>query len=232
MAVALLMALAALALASCGDGGVFQGSTTTHTEAPSTTAAPTTTGTTPATTPSSSTSTATTPTVATTLGPPPVSLEFLADGLNIVDFGATPNDAIDAVRSYLGFAPTFDSGWGPAWGDYGACPGTGYRQVAFQGLVLKFTDADIFQPAGIRHFFSWSYDGNPPGIAFGPLDLGITVTDLQALHPSVLIFGGDEVFGSTFRVEGAGGEQLWGTLSGTGAGDTATFLTGGWGCGE
>jgi hypothetical protein len=164
---------------------------------------------------------------------PPPSLEFLPDGLGIVDFGAPPPAAINAVQGYLGAAPTSDSGWGPAWGDYGACPGTEYRQVTFQGLTLQFTDGDIFQPAGTRHFFAWSYDGTPAGIAPYGVDIGTTVADLQALYPAVAIDYDDLYYGWFFRVEtGTQGEQLWGTLTGSDPGDTVVYLTGGWGCGE
>ena len=228
-----LMALAAvmvLALAACGDdGGSPFTISTTSTAATTTTSATTTSVATTTTT----TSTTTTTVVPPTLGPPPLPLEFRASGLNIVAFGATPTDAIDTVRSYLGFDPTFDSGWVAAWGDYGVCPGNEYRQVEFGGLILKFTDDAIFQPAGTRHFFSWAYDGNPPGVTPALLDVGITVADLQSLHPAALLFGDDPLYGSTFRVDGAAaGEQLWGTLTGIGPADTITYLTGGWGCGE
>lgn len=220
---AAVTALAALALAACGDDADSPFTTST-----STTAA----GTTEATTTTTATTTTETTTVAPTLGPPPLPLEFLADGLNIVAFGATPEEAITVVGTYLGLAPTFDSGWGPAWGDYGACPGNEYRQVEFEGLVLQFTDADLFQPAGTRHFFAWSYDGTPPDVAFGPLEVGTTVAELQALYPAVQLFADDPIYGDTFRVEGADGEQLWGRLTGVDPGDTIVYLTGGWGCGE
>jgi len=257
---ALLGAVFSLAMAACGgDGSVLLGTppvSSSTSEAPVTSQAPPTTGTTavtvttvaPATTattmpptttvpPETTVAPVTTETTATTsppvtLGPPPEPLEFLQDGLNITDFGDTHPTAVGAVQGYLGMDPTFDSNWGPAWGDYGACPGTEYRQVEFGGLTLMFTDAGYFAPEGTRQLFAWSYDGNPPGITMGTLDIGMTVGDLQALYPAVTIYGGDPVFGDTFRVVGPGQEQLWGRLSGTGAGDTIEHLVGGVGCGE
>jgi hypothetical protein len=228
------LALAGLLLAACGEGtgSAFTTSPASTPSSASTASSAAVTTTTAVSTTTTTTITTTTTTIPSTLGPPPVPLQFLADGLGIVDFGASPEDAVAIVGAYLGSDPTADSGWGPAWGDYGACPGNEYRQVEFQGLALKFTDAGLFQPAGTRQFFAYSYDGNPPGIAFGQLDIGTTVADLQALYPTVTVYPADEIFGPTFRVEGAGSQQLWGLLTGTGPADTVTFLTGGWGCGE
>ena len=228
---ALLGAVTGLVLGACGgDGSVLLGTppTTvapTTSEAPPTTAAPVTTGT---TSPPTTETTAPPP----TLGPALEPLEFLRDGLKITDFGDTPPVAINAVRDYLGMETTFNSNWGPAWGDYGACPGTEYRQVRFGGLILMFTDAGYFAPEGTRHFFAWSYDGDPPNITMGPLDIGMTVASLQALYPAVVIYADDPIFGDTFRLAGPGQEQLWGRLTGTGAGDTVIHLVGGTGCGE
>jgi hypothetical protein len=220
-----VLVTALLALAACSGGGATVDTSTT-------TVVPTTTTTAPTTTTAATTTTSTT-TTTTTLLPPSLPLEFLAGGLNIVDFGATPDDTLTLVGAYLGSSPTFDSGWVAAAGDYGVCPGTEYRQVEFGGLALKFTDGDIFEPAGTRHFFAWAYDGSSPGITPSALDVGITVADLQALYPAAQLFGDDPLYGNTFLVDGpAEGEQLWGVITGVGAADTITYLTGGWGCGE
>ena len=251
---AALLLVVGLAAAACGGdsvlGGVAADSTTSTTPdstgpsdpgetttTSSTTTAPApaaTTTSTPVTTTSVTAATSTTTTSTTLpLGPPPVPLQFLPDGLGITAFGDTPADAVFIVQSYLGAAPDSDSGWGPAWGAYGACPGSEYRQVEFGGLVLQFTDAGYFAPEGTRQFFSWAYDGSPPGIAFGPPEIGTTVADLRLLFPGLEIYGADPLFGDTFRSSGPGPhDQLWGTLTGTGDGDTVTFLSGGWGCGE
>ena len=234
--------------ASCGDDGSVlgvQSTSSTTSEAPGSSAAPPsseatatsapgTTSTTTTSPPAVSTTTSTTTAAPPpTLGPPPVALEFLPNGLGIVDFGAAPPATISAVRDYLGFPPTFDSGWGPAWGDYGACPGTEYRQVEFQGLTLQFSDVDRFQPAGTRQFIGWSYDGTPPGIAIFGVDVGMTMADLQALYPTAILGYDDLWFFDNFRVDGpVFGEQLWGTLSGPTAADTIETLVGGIGCGE
>jgi hypothetical protein len=231
---------ATLILAACGDSVLDPSAPTSSTNGTTSTSGPVETSaatTTIAATTSTTTLLLTTSTTVTTTTPttlPPIPLEFLADGLNIVDFGERPAATVTAVRDYLGTIKTFDSGWGPAWGDYGACPGTEYRQVEFGGLVLQFSDGGNFQPAGTRHFFAWSYDGTPPGITTpGGLDVGMTVADLQALYPSVMLAYDDLYYGDVFRVEGASpGEQLWGMLTGPGSSDTITYLTGGWGCGE
>ncbi len=222
--VAVLVAL--LALAACsGRESTFETTTTTTTAPTTTTTAPTTT--------TAATTTTSTSTTTTTLVPPSLPLEFLAGGLNIVDFGATPDDTLTLVGAYLDASPTFDSGWVAAAGDYGVCPGTEYRQVEFGGLTLKFTDGDLFQPAGTRHFFAWAYEGTSPGITPSGLDVGLTVADLQTLFPTAQLFGDDPLYGNTFLIEGAvRGQQLWGVLTGVAAADTITYLTGGWGCGE
>jgi hypothetical protein len=209
---AAVLVTALLAVAACSGGdSTFDTSTTTTAPATTTTTAPTTT--------TAATTTTSTTTTTTTLVPPSLALEFLTGGLNIVDFGATPDDALTLVGAYLGSSPTFDSGWVAA--------------AEFGGLVLKFTDGDIFQPAGTRHFFGWAYDGSSPGITPSPLDVGITVAALQALYPAAQLFGDDPLYGNTFRLDGAAnGEQLWGVLTGAGAADTITYLAGGWGCGE
>jgi len=248
--IAALLALVSLSFAACGDDGSVLGTTASSTatsEATSTsgvtpssdpttttvTAPPTTTSSLTTSTTSTSTTSTSTTTTTTTTAPPVDPLEFLADGLGIVDFGAAPPEAVGAVRDYLGFNATFDSGWGPAWGDYGACPGTEYRQVEFQGLTLQFSDVDRFQPAGTRHFIAWSYDGTPAGIAPFGIDVGMTVANLQALYPTVVLAFDDLWFGDVFRVDpGVAGLQLWGMLTGPNAGDTIIYITGGIGCGE
>ena len=234
----------AAALAGCGGGSVLGADDTgpVSTPAPATTAVPATTtpstSVPPATTsaPASTTTTTSTSTTSTTTTTVPAGdpLLFLPDGLNIVDFGATPQEAIGAVRDHLGAGPDFDSGWGPAWGDYGACPGTEYRQVRFGGLTLGFTDDGLFAPAGTRHFYSWYYDGTPAGITPpGEVTVGTTRADLQAQYPAAAFAYDDLWFGHTFRFETPTfGEQLWGTLTGDTAGDTVTYLVGGIGCGE
>jgi hypothetical protein len=177
--------------------------------------------------------TTTTTTVPPTLAPPPVAMEFLMDGLGIVELGTKPAKTINTVRDYLGFDPTLDSGWGPAWGDYGACPGTEYRQVRFGGLYLGFSDVDRVTPAGTREFIDWSYDGDPQIDVLSGIDVGMTVADLQSLYPSVTLAYDDLWFGDVFRVEGpVSGQQLWGRLTGPNPGDTIIYLTGGIGCGE
>ncbi|MCJ7726423.1 MAG: hypothetical protein MUP76_08575 [Acidimicrobiia bacterium] len=237
--------LVAVLLAACGDDGSVLGvpatssttsEATSSSAAPASTEAPGTTATVPPST--STTTTAPAPTTTTTappatLGPPPVAFEFLPTGLGIIDFGATPAATITAVKNYLGSNSTFDSGWGPAWGDYGACPGTEYRQVEFQGLTLQFSDVDRFQPAGTRQFIGWWYNGTPAGIAPFGVDIGMTVADLQALYPTAILGYDDMWFFDNFRVDGAVfGEQLWGTLSGPNPTDTIESLAGGIGCGE
>ncbi len=171
------------------------------------------------------------PTPEPTLGPPPLSLMFWPDGLAITMFGDDPTTAIAGVQAYLGFLPTFDSGWvGPL--EYGVCPGTDYRHVVFDGLTLQFTDAGYFAPDGARGLFGYMCNGSPFGLTVG-LDVGNTLADLLAAYPGASVFTGDPHFGTTFRVDYPGThEQLWGVLTGDAMGDTIEQVHGGWGDGE
>ena len=231
LVVAAFLAMAVLP-AGCGDnqsllGPASTAETTSSTAAEtSTTAGPTTIA--PATTAVTAT---TAPAPEPTAAPPPLSLMFWPDGLAITTFGDDPATAIGAVQAYLGFPPTFDSGWvGPL--EYGVCPGSEYRQVVFDGLTLQFTDAGYFAPDGTRQLFGYMYNGSPPNLTVG-FDVGNTLADLLAAYPAAQVFTDDPYFGTTFRVEYPGThEQLWGVLTGDAMDATITQIHGGWGCGE
>lgn len=231
---AALILAAVAATAGCGgNNSVF--APTSAAEATTTITADTTTTVTPPTeaptTTAAAPATTAEPTPEPTLGPPPLSLMFWPDGLAITMFGDDPGTAIAAAQAYLGFPPTFDSGWvGPL--EYGVCPGTEYRRVVFDGLTLQFTDAGYFAPDGARQFFGYMYSGSPSGLTVG-LDVGNTLADLLAAYPAASVFTGDPYFGTTFRVDYPGThEQLWGVLTGDTMGDTIVQIHGGWGCGE
>jgi hypothetical protein len=246
LATAAVLALTLVA-AACGDddSGSTTSSTTTSTStttATTTTTAATTTTTvatttTPSTTPPSSTTTTVPPTTTTTTTPPPPPLVFEPDGIGIAQFGDDPAIVLGQLETIFG-APTFDTGWiAGGFGDYGVCPGTEFRRVEFIDgeFVVHFADGNEFGPAGTRVFYYYAYSGGAPGPTLGPpssIDAGTSVSDLQSIWPSVELFDDDPFFGSTYRVDAAGANQLWGRLTGTAPTDQIISVTGGRGCGE
>lgn len=238
---ALALAVALLA-AACGDGSsepVFTtttSSTTTTTTADTSTTTTTTTAATTTTAPTTTTST-TTSTTTTTTTPPPPEIVFQDDGLGVADFGDDPESVLAVVTAVFG-ASSFDTGWiAGGFGDYGVCPGTEFRRVEFDGgdFVVHFADGDHFGPAGTRAFYWYAWYGGAPGPTNGPpdsIDSGTTVATLLSMWPGTMVFGDDPFFGDTFRYDGTGSNQLWGTLTGTTDADQIIHVTGGLGCGE
>lgn len=233
--------LALVATACGGDGAepVFTtttSSTTSTTDASTTTAATTSTEATTTSTTSGSTSTTTTSTTTTT-APPPPEIVFRDDGLGVADFGDAPDPVLATVTAVFG-ASTFDTGWiAGGFGDYGVCPGSEFRRVEFEGgdFIVHFADGDHFGPAGTRAFYWYAWYGGAPGPTDGPpesIDTGTSVATLQAMWPGTQVFGDDPFYGDTFRYEGTGWNQLWGTLTGTTDADQIINVTGGLGCGE
>jgi hypothetical protein len=200
-------------------------STPSTTRVPSTTVAPTTSPTTVAPT--------TTAAPTTTTVPAAAELTLRADGLGAVRFGADPDAVVDYVSSILG-APTTDSQWVPAFGQFGSCPGTEVRGVTWRDLTLMFGDESTVA-SGRRHFFAYAY-----GPAFGQsidpagmrtddgIGIGSTVAQLRAAHPDVVLRPADQVSRAGFGL----GESLNGTLTGTSDADVVQAVLGGIGCGE
>jgi len=221
------------ALVACGDDAAIVTTTavasTTTTVAATTTAAPTTTATT--------TTTSTTTTTTTT--PPEPEIRFLPNGLDWFDFGADADTVIAAAAARFG-APSSDTGWlAGGFGDYGVCPGTEFRQLAYldDTLTLMFSDVDYFVPGGVRNFIYYAYH-SPSGTTLtdGPpasIDIGTTVAQLLAIYPAAEVVGDDPLFGPSFSYRpGSGFEGIYGSLTGTADTDTITYLSGGVGCGE
>jgi hypothetical protein len=172
-------------------------------------------------------SAATDPTTPATSAVPAADITLSSNGLGIVDLGADPEAAIAAVSADLG-APTFDTGWV----DAGNCPGTEYREVAWDALTLQFNDAaDATAPDGGRHFFGYSYGGGDAGLTtaegIGP---GATVADLEAAYGTALSIEDNPAVGPLWQVEA----HLFfgGGLSGIAADDVVTSIQGGIKCAE
>jgi hypothetical protein len=159
---------------------------------------------------------------------------FRPDGLGAASFGDPPELVVALVEALLGFAATDDTGWIPAEQVAPVCPGPTVRIVEFDNLGLLFADDGYFAPSGTEQFVEYWYYGNPPLIATGPPDginVGSTIEDLLAVYPEAEIVPESDRLGPTFSV-GAGGEQLWGQLSGVATNDEIISIFGGVGCGD
>jgi len=149
------------------------------------------------------------------------------DGLGVVDLGAPPAAAIEAVTRSLG-APTADSGWQASSGSYDTCPGRRVRGVEWDHLALLFTDGETSYGRD-AHLFTWRLTGAPPavGTARG-LGFKATLTDAEELYPGhVTVTEADEPFPGFVRIAVEGG-----TIMGFLDGEVITNLEGGAGCGE
>lgn len=184
------------------------------------------TSTTPSTVaPGDSTTTSPPPTEPTT--PEAAAIVLRGDGLGVVDLGAEPDAAVQAVTAALG-EPTNDTGWESSFSTYGTCPGTQIRGVEWDHLVLLFTDGDTAQGTG-RHLFTWRVTGAPPALGTDKgLGWGATVGDAEELYPgAVEVTEPDEPFPGFLQVAVEGG-----TITGYLDGDVITHLEAGTGCGE
>lgn len=221
---------AAMLVAACGSDGsggetlapLPISATTTSTNVPD---GPSTS------TPTSSSSTSSSSTSSTfPLAP---DLVLRADSLGDIRFGVDPEATIDYVSALLG-EPGSDTGWIDSFSEFGSCPGTEVRGVAWGSLLLLFGDESDFD-SGVRHFFQWQYGPvvddrpiDPLGPATdGGITLDSTVADIDRVYDDAEIFD-DTVFGPGFELE----PLLWGTLSDTGSTGRVLSLYGGTPCGE
>jgi hypothetical protein len=220
----ILLTMALLAVAACGDdttGTVPLETTTTPVVTTSTT-----TTTIPATTlPESTTSTA----PPATLGPPPLpQVVFQPGGLGFAGFGEAP-DVVYNIAQIL---------WGPPADDTGIlssdpnCPGTTYRKVSWESaspawrIFLLFTDDEPWSTPGGALVFS-GYGYTSPALhhlSAGPpasIDVGVSVADLESMWPGVGLFESEFSNDLMFQYSPAGyssGVVLMGRVTGlTGA---------------
>ncbi|HLT16738.1 MAG TPA: hypothetical protein VK007_08545 [Acidimicrobiales bacterium] len=119
---------------------------------------------------------------STTLPPGAEEVVLRGDGLGVASFGDDPDEAVAALTEALG-PPTDDAGWTSAFGEHGTCPGEEIRAVAWDHLVVLFTDGETEHGDG-PHLFAWRLDGAPPALGtetgFG---WGATAADAEDLHP-------------------------------------------------
>ena len=215
-------------------------STSTTTQAPEETSTTTTTQAPEETTTSTTTTAAPEETTTTIAGPVVVQLtnEGIQAGAVWVPFGTDDDDAVAAIEAILG-APTTDSGWIPAWGDYGVCPDPLVRAVEWDALITLYTTAesDFWSPAGTEHFFSFNYLAavSPPNLMTPEgIGIGSTLAELDAAYPGEVVI--DEAFFDpalgfwSYRLMDWTG--VWGYASGQADTSTITSINGGSGCGE
>lgn len=134
-----------------------------------------------------------------------VDVVLRGDGLGVVDLGAAPDEAVEAVEAALG-APTRDTGWEAALSEYGTCPGERIRGIEWDHLVLLFTDGPTAEGDG-QHLFAWRLSGAPPalGTATG-FGWGATAVDAEELYPGrVEHVSAEEPFPAFLVVEAEGG---------------------------
>ena len=164
----------------------------------------------------------------TSVATPAGEIALRGDGLGVVDLGAAPEGAIDAVTDGLG-EPTRDTGWGDPFSPYGTCPGDRVRGVEWGGLTLLFADGETEQGSG-EHLFAWRVVGAPPAIStVKGLGFGATATDAAELYPDeVEVVPADDPFPAFLEVEAEGG-RITAYLDDA---DTITNLEAGTPCGE
>ena len=165
---------------------------------------------------------------STTLPEGAVEVVLRGDGLGVVELGAGPEPAIDALRAALG-PPTRDTGWEPSFSEYGTCPGERIRGVEWDHLVVLFTDGATDHGDG-EHLFAWRVSGAPPalGTATG-FGYGATAADAEELYPGqVERVPAEEPFPAFLEI-GVEGGPVTAYLD---EADVVTNLEGGAACGE
>lgn len=240
----LVCASVALVAAACGSSDDSSDTTVPATSTSSTSTSTTTTTTTtaaPTTTTTVAPTTTEAPTTTTSTTLPPV-VELTNEGIQAGDvwvpFGTDDDDTVAALQAVLG-APTTDSGWIEAWGDYGACPPPMMRAVEWDALITLYTNAesDFWSPEGVEHFFSFNYlaSGSPPDLMTPEgIGIGSTLGELKAAYPGEIEI--DEAFFDpsigfwSYHLMGWTG--LWGYATGLADTSTITSINAGQGCGE
>jgi hypothetical protein len=124
-------------------------------------------------------------------GPAPGDTLVLEEtGLGLVDFGAAPDEVIEAVGARVG-EPDEDSGWRP-YGDfldeYGICPGSELREVVWGQVSVLFTNESTgYTSEPVEHFFLYVVSDDDPATALGQgpltaegIGVGSTRAELEA----------------------------------------------------
>jgi hypothetical protein len=177
------------------------------------------------------------------------------DGLGVVAFGASQQDALATLERRLGSADERRA-WGTAATPFGTCPGP-VRVVRWGRLYVLFTSGPTrYAPGGGWHLFAYQVDavqrstldpqysgstpppeppplhGDSPRTAAG-VGFGSTLAELrQAYGRRVSVSTGEPGAVHRFQVSFGAAGALSGSLSGTTPGATITGIQAGAICGE
>ena len=162
-----------------------------------------------------------------------------ADGLGVIDFGATPEDTFAAVAAALGREPDTDTNWIDAFAAFGTCPGTVVRALTWGDLMVIAGDAESELVApGTRHFYSYRYRlgrQGPEGLVTEEgVGLESTVAELEAAYgDAVVLFPLETVLGGPrYEVNPIPGNDilLSGIVSAATSDGLVLWIDGGVGC--
>jgi hypothetical protein len=208
----------------------------------------------PVTTSSTSTTTTTPPTSTTAATRPTPNVVVRPDGLGVVEFGATQQQALSRLRAKLG-KPDETGSWNGAT-PFGTCPGD-TRAVRWGRLYVLFTNGPTrYGPDGTWHLFTYQVDAiqrtavdpqyagptpppdPPPLRGYSPktpagIGFGSTLAELRAAYGRrVSTSFGEPGLIHRFRVRFGATGELFGSLSGGTPAATITGLAAGARCGE
>lgn len=236
----LLLLAVALAATACGSGDDGSATTTIPVTLTTTSSTSTTTTTVAETTTSSSTTTTTLSETTTTTVPAVVELsdEGVQAGDEWVYFGYDDDDTVAAIEAVLG-APTKDTGWIDAFGDYGVCHPPMLRVVEWGSFVTLYTNGDTdFWLGGVEHFYGYYYTDatNPPDLrTTEDIGIGSTLGDLKAAYDPAKIEIDEAFFDPSvgfWSYDLQSWTGMWGYATGQGDVHVITSINGGRGCGE
>ncbi|MFP3916068.1 MAG: hypothetical protein ACLFWM_14405 [Actinomycetota bacterium] len=171
------------------------------------------------------------PASTTTLAP----LVLEPDGLDVVSFGAGPEETIAAVSARLGGASS-DSGWVSSRGVFGTCPGSIVRVARWESLRVFFTDGPTEFGEDATHFFYYIQSTADAAVVIdlttvAGIGIGSTVEELTEAYGTRTAIDSSSSFGATFTVESQGPGLLSGTLTESVPRGQVTSVAGGFGCG-
>ncbi len=210
-----------------------------------TTAAPISTTTVNSTTSTTKPSVTTTTRVATTTTTKPgggnlnFTHQLAGDGVELgtywLWFGMEEPDALTMANEALG-QPSYDSGWVNSFSEFGTCPGVEVRGVRYGDFTMLYTTAETdYWPAGISHFFAYTYNGPTPHMeTVAGIGIGSTVDDLYAAYDidvNVTEHSIDPGLGE-YSVYLGDWSGIYGTLTGVDGTSQVLNITGGRGCAE
>jgi hypothetical protein len=152
------------------------------------------------------------------------------DGLGVINFGKTPEEAIAVLNPILG-QPSKDTGWVDSFSTYGTCPGVKIRGIEWNRLHLLFGDT----LHGEKKFFGFEYvDRNginkPLLETEKSITLGATKEEIKLAYPNATF--GEWLPGQTGTTFVRGAEGSGQYLGGTIEDNKLFWISGGIFCGE